>query len=301
MSIIPSIPIPLMRMLLLLVLLILPAIGGAEPLRVFVSVLPQKTFVEKIGGDHVAVRSMVRPDHNPATYDPTPKQIAALAHTDLYLRIGVPFEEAWMARIRAANPDLRVVDIHGGMDLRTMEQHDHSGDGRHLGEGHDTSELDPHVWTSPRYVKQMAAIVRDALTALAPANSGDFERGYRAFAAELDNLDREIRALLKDLPSRKFMVYHPAWGYFADTYSLTQVPVEKEGKEPGARTLTTLINQAKREGLKVIFVQPQFDTKSAAQVAHAIDGQLVVIDPLSADYIDNLRAVARQIAEAAKR
>lgn len=106
--------------------------------------------------------------------------------------------------------------------------------------------------------------------------------------------------MVRDLPNRSFLVFHPAWGYFADTYGLIQVPIEKEGKEPGARALVALIEQAKREDVKAIFVQPQFSATSAEQVARAIGGRVVPIDPLSPDYADNLRAVARQIAEAAQ-
>ena len=131
-----------------------------------------------------------------------------------------------------------------------------------------------------------------------PANGQYYARNEAEFAAELDKLDRDIRALLEKAPERRFMVFHPAWGYFADTYGLTQIPIEKEGKEPGGRTLAAVIEQAKRDHVRVIFVQPQFDRRSAEQVARAIDGRVVAIDPLSLDYVENLREAARQIAGA---
>ena len=111
-------------------------------------------------------------------------------------------------------------------------------------------------------------------------------------------LDRELHALLDPLPNRGFMVFHPAWGYFADSYGLAQVPIEHEGKEPGARALAALIDQANRENIKVVFVQPQFDKRSATQVARAIGGAVVAVDPLAADYVDNLRRVGREFAQA---
>lgn len=147
-------------------------------------------------------------------------------------------------------------------------------------------------------VRQMAGAIRDKLAELDPENDEDYTRNHTAFVAELDALDREIRTLLADAPDRKIMVFHPAWGYFADAYGLIQVPIEVEGKEPGPRTLAALIEQARRRQVKVIFVQPQFSRKSAEQVARAIGGQVVAIDPLSPDYAENLRKVARQIAEA---
>ncbi len=299
---------------LLLLLLLVPAAGFAEPLRVFASVLPIETFVEKIGGEHVDARAMVRPGFNPHTYDPTPQQISALANTVLYVRIGVPFEDAWMERIRSANPDMQVLDARDGIALREMEAHWHEEEGHDQARGADVRdddqkdhdahadersqghEQDPHVWTSPRLVKHMVGVVRDKLSELDPAHAAEFARNHDAFVAELDALDRDLHALLDPLPNRRFMAFHPAWGYFADSYGLTQVPIEREGKEPGARSLAALIDQAKREKIQVVFVQPQFDKRSATQVAQAIGGGVVAVDPLASDYIDNLRRVGREFA-----
>lgn len=286
----------MMLRFLLMGALLIPAVGGAEPLRVFVSVLPQKTFVEKVGGNQVEVRALVRPGHSPATYDPTPEQISALASARLYVRTGVPFENAWMERILSANPALQVLDAREGIDMRTFAQGEHSHGDSKSGE----LELDPHIWTSPPLVARMARNIRDALTELDPEHGEEYSRNLDAFSRELAALDSEIRTLLANAKSRWFMVYHPAWGYFADTYGLTQVPIENEGKEPGARRIAVLIDQARREGIRVIFVQPQFNRRSAEQIAHAIGGRVVAIDPLSPDYVDNLREVARQIADAGK-
>ena len=279
--------------------------AGAEPLRVLVSVLPQKTLIEKVGGKHVQVQAMVRPGYSPHTYDLTPKQIAAVTEAMLYVRIGVPFEDAWMERIRSANPQMQVLDAREGIDLYEMDVHDQDDDrtgplvSSSLEEvQHEAGESDPHLWTSPRLVKQVAAGVRDKLSELDPGNAQDFGRNYDAFATELDVLDRDIRALLEGVSNRKFMVFHPAWGYFAREYGLIQVPIETEGKEPGPRALVALIEQAKRAQVKVIFVQPQFSTKSADQVARAIGGRVLAIDPLAPDYSVNLRRVAREIAAA---
>ncbi len=299
-----------MRRLVLFITVLLPALAASEPLRVFVSVPPQKTFVEKVGAHRVEVHTMVQPGHNPHAYDPTPRQISALSGTALYFRVGVPFEDAWMQRIRSANPDMRVLDNRKGIDLRTIEHHAHNGDDDrdrrqlfpiHSEPSQAASERDPHVWTSPLLVMRMARNIRDALVELDPPNSPLYTANHDAFTVELAALDRDIRSMLAGAAYRKFMVFHPAWGYFADTYGLTQVPIEKAGKQPGARALTALIQQAKQERVKVIFVQPQFDKRSAEQVARAIGGRVVPIDPLAVDYAQIMRKVARLIAEAVQR
>jgi len=286
-----------MRNLILIIVLLVPVLGNAEPLRVFVSVLPLKTFVEKIGGNHVAVHTMVRSGYDPHAYAPTPRQITALANTDLYISTGVAFEKACVKRIRSANPGMRMVEAGAGIDMRLIGNH---GDVHgQISSGHqDVSGHDPHIWTSPPLAKQMVGNIRDALSALDPANSPEYASNSDALILELDRLDRDLRTQFENLANRKFMVFHPAWGYFADTYGLIQIPIEKEGKEPGARALTLLIGQARREHVKVIFVQPQFDRKSATRVARAIDGRVVAIDPLAPDYENNLRRVAKLIIEA---
>lgn len=266
----------------------------AAPLRVFVSVSPQQTFVERIGTNKVVVQTMVRPGYSPATYEPTPRQISALANADLYLRIGVPFEQAWMTRISAVNPSMRIHDARQGIEVPAVASHGH---GSHGTDGHH-ADHDPHLWTNPLLVKRMAQTIRDALSELDPVNRAHYEHNYESYAAELDALDAEIRSLLDELEDRRFMVFHPAWGHFARAYRLVQIPIERGGKQPGPQTLTEIISQAKRDQVRVIFVQPQFDQKLAQQVARNIGGRVVVIDPLSPDYTNNMRKVAQQVAQA---
>lgn len=292
-------PLLLLAVLVTAVVTAAAETARAEPLGVFVSVLPLKTFVEAVGGEHVAVETMVRPGFSPATYDPTPQQIGALARARLYVRAGVPFEAAWMARIRGANPDMTVLDARQGIDLRPLPHHDHGDDGHGHGDPGE-GQMDAHVWTSPLLARTMAANIRDALTTLDPAHADVYAANYRAFATEMEDLDQEIRDLLGELRHRRFMVFHPAWGYFAAAYDLEQVPIEYQGKQPGARALAALIERARAEGVKVVFVQPQFDRKAAAQVARAIGGRVEAMDPLAADYQDNLRRVARLIAAAGR-
>jgi zinc transport system substrate-binding protein len=266
----------------------LPAAHAAAPVGVFVSVLPLRTIVEKVGDGHVRVQAMVQPGQSPHSFEPTPRQVQALAGAALYVRTGMPFEDIWMARFRGANPRMRVLDARAGIQLRRQADED----GR--------TRTDPHIWTSPLLAKAIARNVRDALDSLDPTHRRDYERNCQAFVAQLSSLDREIRVILRGVRSRSFMVFHPAWGYFAETYGLTQVAVQQEGKEPGAKSLSALIDQARREEMKVIFVQPELSARAAKQLARAIGGRVETADPLAPDYVDNLRRFARLIAEAAR-
>ena len=265
--------------------------AAAAPLPVFVSILPQKCVVERVGGDHVRVSVLVGPGQSPATFEPRPRQMAALARARLYYRIGVPFESVWMERIRAANPHLSILDARDGIALRRID----AAPGSHHGD-RDAPRDDPHIWLSPERLKAMAARLRDRLIELDPAHAADYRANTAAFIADLDDLQQRIRQRLAGLKQRSFMVFHPSWGYFADEFGLRQIPIESEGKAPGAATLARLTGLARQQGIRVIFVQPQFDQTRARAVARAIGARLVTIDALAGDCIDNLQRVADAIA-----
>jgi zinc transport system substrate-binding protein len=268
--------------------------AGAQPIPVFVSILPEKYFVERVGGEHVSVSVMVEPGQSPATYEVTPRQMARLAAARLYFRIGVPFEDAWMARIMAANPAMTVLELQEGMVLRNVDRVDDWNDLHPAA----VRATDPHVWTDPRRVELMAARIRDALIQQDPADRAAYEEGFRGFKADLRELDDYIRNRLRELQGTRFMVFHPSWGYFADAYGLRQIPVETGGKEPGPRTLQRVIELGRREGVSVIFVQEQFSTRTARAIARSLDAKVVTVDPLAEDYVNNLRQVADEFAEA---
>ena len=236
----------------------IPAFADDAPMRIFVSILPEKYFVQRIGGERVAVSVMVGPGRSPATYEPTPRQLADLSQARLYFRIGVAFEDIWMNRIRAANPQMKIIEMERGITLRDIDPA--GGGAAHTAEGRGK---DPHVWIDPRLVRIMAAHIRDALIESDPGHGAEYERRYQVFASDLDRLDQWIRELFQGLSSRSFMVFHPSWGYFADAYGLKQIPIESAGKEPGPRTLARVIDEGRRAHVKVIFVQQQFSRRPA--------------------------------------
>lgn len=290
---------------------LLPLSASAEPLTVGVSLLPMQTFIERIGGAEVRAVVLVPPGKSPATYEPTPRQMQALATAPLYFRIGVPFEKAWLPRLQQAMPGMRTVDLRDGLKLRPVDlpedDHDHEGEAHdahapvvHGDHTHAPDAPDPHVWLSPPLVIRMAARIRDELIAARPAQRAEFEKNHDRFVGELQALDQELRSLLAGKKQRHFMVFHPSWGYFADAYQLRQIPIEAGWKEPGPQTLAKLIEEAKHRQIRVIFVQKQFSQRQAETVAKAIGGEVLAVDPLAPDYIDNLRRVGQTFARVLK-
>ncbi len=281
--------------LLVLMLLINCPLHAGERLKIAVSIIPQKNLVQRIAGGLVEVQLLVQPGQSPATYEPTPKQMAALSQAQLYYRIGVPFEHIWMQRIQNTYPSLSILDARDGVELRAVE----GGDEDHHDHGHDheEGELDPHIWLGPPIIKIMALRLRDKLIELDPDHSDLYTRNHAELASSLEQIDKDIRQALETVDAKKFMVFHPSWGYFADAYGLQQIPIEGGGKEPGARALARLIEQAKQNRIGVIFAQKQFSQRHARSIASAIGAKVVVIDPLSEGYPENLRDVAKAMAE----
>jgi zinc transport system substrate-binding protein len=324
-------------LLAVLIVAVQPSVAAhaASSVSAVVSIAPQRTFVEKIAGERVGVQVMVAPGASPATYEPSPRQMAGLADADVYFAIGVPYERAWLPRFAEANPAMRIVHTDDGIDKVPMADHGHHDHGDHghghghgeehakeadhgHGHGHGHAEeahgngedhghhdhgdhghggfLDPHIWLSPPLVKQQAAAIRDGLAAVDPAGSAVYEAGYQAFAAEIDALDSEIEVLLDGLEGRRFMVFHPSWGYFAREYGLEQIAIEAAGKEPGPRELARFIDKAREAEIEVIFIQPQFSRQAAETIGREAGARVETLDPLAEDWAANLRRVARTLA-----
>ncbi len=281
----------------------------SEPLRVAVSVPPQAYFVERLGGQRVKVEVLVPPGTGYDTYEPSPRQMVELARARLYVLVGHPgflFEAKHVAPFLARHPEIAVVDMSRGMDLiatgeaegRPPEPGEPGWDagGEH---GHAHAAGDPHVWVAPATVRVAARNIAAALSAIDPAGRSLYAANLAAFLAEIDRLDSDLRRLLSGIPSRSFLVYHPSWGYFARQYGLTQVAIEAGGREPSAGRLIALIEQARSQDVKVVFVQRGFSSKSAEVVAEELGGRVVAVDPLAYDWPGSLRQAARAIRAAA--
>lgn len=278
-----------------------PAPAAGPVLEVAAGIPPVGYLLGRVGGPLARVVVLAGQGQSPHTFEPTPRQLAGLAGSRAYFSAGLPFEERLLAKARAANPGLQAVNTLEGITLMPGDEHHHEGPDHDAkadkDHGHEEGELDPHVWMSPRLAQVMTANIARALAALDPAHAADYERNRAALEADLRALDQRLGQALAPLKGRSFLVFHPAFGYLGRDYGLRQVAVETGGKEPGARRLAGLIDQAKAQGAKVIFVQPQFPGKSAQQVAQAIGGVVTPLDPLAADYLANLELVARRLAE----
>ncbi len=276
----------------------LAVVGPVRPndtLSVFVSIVPQRYFVQQIGRDLVEVHAMVPPGADPHTYEPKPRQMVAIAAAKLYFAIGIEFETAKLAKIISTNPQIRVVHTDRGIEKIPMNDgvHRDGGPSGHRG-------LDPHIWLSPPLVMIQARTILAALQEADPKNRLAYEANYAAFMDRITDLDTELKTTFAGRQGLRFMVFHPSWGYFARTYNLIQVPIEMEGKSPKPAQLEELIELARRDGIRIVFVQPQFSAKSAELIAREIGGEVAFVDPLAENWAENLREVAGKFKAALK-
>lgn len=293
-----------MKKILLLIFVFLNSMLFAKSV-VAVSIVPQKTFVQKIAHDKANIVLMVEAGSSPHSYEPKSSQMIALSKADIYFSIGVEFEHAWLDKFKSQNQTMKFIDITEGIEKIKMSKHNHH-DAHHEEHGHEHHDEhehdhhggdDPHVWTSPENVGIIAQNIYKALAESDPKNQKFYKSNLDSFLKEIKETDRAIKDALMDVePKAKFMVFHPSWGYFANEYKLTQIAVEVEGKSPKPKEMITIIKEAREENVRVIFTQPEFSDKSAKIIAKEAGVNVVKISPLNAQWSQNLINMAKEIA-----
>ncbi len=270
------------------------ASGGLcdQPIEAVVSILPQEEILQRIGGPEVSVTVLIPPGRSPATFEPSPRLMASVSDADLLLPLGLPFERTVIARIHELEPELAVCQgsptsaVQGDSSTVDEIHHDH------------TQGPDPHFWLDPHLTIQYAQKVCKCLCLARPQGCKAFTQNLATYTEALEAADRRIAAQMAPYAGRTLVVFHPAFGHFAQRYGLHQVAIEYEGKNPTGRHLADLIDSSKAQDVRVIFVQPQFAGSGAKAVAGAVNADLVELDPLAPDLLANLERIAARIAGA---
>ena len=254
--------------------------GPKDKIEVIVSLGPQVEFVKAVGGDKVEVTLMVPPGADPHTYEPLPDQLNHVSKAQMYVEVGTPveFELNYMDKLKSLNPSMLVVNSSRGIDLIP-----------NIAENENSS--DPHVWVSPKNAKIMVENIYQGLVKIDPNNTGYYTTNRDNYIVQLDELDANITKSLEGKENSQIIVYHPAWAYFCKDYNLHQIPIESEGKEPTSQEIAAVIDFARKNNVKVIFIEPQYSPKSAEVIASEINGKVLKIDDLAQNYIENLKNV----------
>lgn len=295
------------RLLIVFAFVILSAanlvFAQSDRLKVFVSILPQKYFVEKLLGKNCEVEVLIGPGQSPHTYEPLPQQMGKLSRADIYFTVGIPFEVALKNKIANLCPNLKIADSDAGIEKRIMsEEHSHSHEEmehHHEGHHHCKGEKDPHFWLDPEKAYLMSENMAKVVAEIKPELKNKLETNLEQLKSQMAVLVKELSEVLAPYKGKTMLVFHPAFGYFSDKFGMIQKSVEIEGKEPAPKQLARLIKTCKEQGVKILFVQKQFPTTTAKTIADSIGGKVIAIDPLAEDYIENLKVMANSIAGSA--
>jgi len=261
-----------------------------------VSIAPYRYFVEAISGDDFKVNVMVPAGSDPHIYEPFPEQISKLRMSVGYISNGyLGFEMNWLDRFYESNRSMKKLSL-GDKINPIVSEHQH--------EGEHVEGADPHYWVSPKSAYFMAAEVRDFLIMLNPPEAMKYQAKYDSLILRIQNLDKMTEDLFFTVKNKTVLIYHPNLAYLARDYGLTEIPVEFEGKEPPPSRMRELIDLARKENIKTIFIQREYDTKNAKAIAAEIGAELKVIDPLSEDWLvstsDIINAVYKSLTESVK-
>ena len=280
------------KLIYILTLFILSACGNttqkSEKPILTVTLEPLRYFTEAIAGNNYEVVSMVPKGSSPESYDPTPQQLVNLSKSQAYFRIGyIGFEQAWMKKLEANCPNMKIYDTSKGIDLIRDKGHWH---GDHFHEG----GVEPHVWNSTQNALIIADNIYQALCELDSTHQEDYQKRLDVLKQTIRQTDANVRTLLENADST-FLIYHPALSYFARDYGLKQVSIEEGGKEPSPAQLKALIETCRNENVHTIFVQQEFDQRNAQLIANELGVNIVSINPLSYDWVKEMIRIAEAL------
>ncbi len=257
---------------------------------IFVSIVPLKYFADKIVGDNYKVEVTVPPGSGPETYSPTPKQMILLSEAQAYFSIGyLGFEQAWLENFRSSNPGLHLYPTSRRVDL-IKDEHQH-GDHEHL------QGVDPHIWSSPKTARLIAENIYNGMIQTDPENGDTYLKNLNALLVEIAKVDSTVTKLLAGASSKKFIIFHPALGYFARDYGLEQLSIEFEGKVPSPKHLQEVIDATKSGNIKFVLIQKEFDQRNAVIIARETGTRILQIDPLDYKWPEQMIDIAKKLSE----
>jgi len=269
-----------------------------EKVQVYTTVYPLQYFTERIGGESVHVSSIYPAGANEHTFEPTQKDMMALADADLFFYIGLGLEGFvenakktladeevnMIATVDAISDEQLAEAAHEEEETTSTDSHEHESESSedHSHEGHDHGDIDPHVWMSPKISQSLALSIKDALVEISPGQQKTFEKNYEELVSELQQLDADFEEMAHNAPNKTFFVSHSAFGYIANTYGLEQLAVAglNSQDEPSQKELTKLIDLAEEKNIEYILFEQNVSSKLTEVIQKEIGAESLVLHNL---------------------
>lgn len=250
--------------------------GSPAKIRILATIYPITDMVRQIGGDRVECTTILPPAANPHTFEPTAQQVAQFSRAQLIFKIGLGFEY-WSDRLLPARTTSRhIVVLSEGITPLDDPFHHHDDD--HAPD----HNANPHIWLDPVNAQAMCRHITNALSAYDPSHRADYEKNFVSYEKKLKDLDRKINESLAPLPNKKYVTFHPTWGYFDRRYGTECVGVIElsTGKESTPMNIKNVIDAINRFHISGVFVEPQFNHKIANLIAQQTGTRIILLDSI---------------------
>lgn len=265
-------------------------------LKVYTTVYPLQYFAEQIGGELVKVESIYPPGADEHTFEPSQKDMMALADADLFLYVGLGLEGfVEKASKTLENEDVKMVPVgeelhldeaEAGHEDETEEEHD-----SHEEDEHGHGDFDPHVWLDPIYANELALAIKEQLSEQMPEHKDTFEKNYAELSEKLKELDQHFAEVIGSAKRKEIIVSHSAYSYWEKRYGIEQISISGQSttNEPSQKELKNLITHAKEENIKYVLNEQNFDSKLAKMVQDEIGAKLLTLHNLSVLTDDDIK------------
>lgn len=256
------------------------AVSDQERLKVAVTIYPLYDIVKTIGGENIDPILILPPGSSPHTYEATPSQVKEMQNVKLFFTIGAGVD-GWAKNIAKAINDTEIIDLDQYMTLKPFEHQELE----YAESGTETDDhvgLDPHYWLSPSNAKIMAEQISRKLSLLDPANQVYYDFQAQNFISELTAKDLEWKNKISELNKKEIVVFHDAWGYFANHFGLKIVATFEPfpGKTPSPQYLIGLHEIVKEKEITALFVEPQLSKEAITTLASDLKVKVGILDPL---------------------
>ncbi|MCM3665935.1 zinc ABC transporter substrate-binding protein [Mesobacillus subterraneus] len=265
-------------------------------LQVYTTVYPLQFFAEQIGGEYVNVESIYPPGADEHTFEPSQKDMMALADADLFLYVGLGLEGfVDKASKTLENEDVKMVPVGEELHLDEAEagHEDEAADEHdsHQEDEHGHGDFDPHVWLDPIYANELALAIKEQLSEQMPEHKDTFEKNYAELSDQLKELDQNFSEVIGSAKRKEIIVSHSAYSYWEKRYGIKQISISGQSttNEPSQKELKNLISHAKEENIKYVLNEQNFDSKLAKMVQAEIGANLLTLHNLSVLTDENLK------------
>ena len=263
-----------------------------DKLSIYTTVYPLQYFTERIGGDYVDVKSIYPAGSDEHTFDPTQKDMMALADSDLFFYVGLGLEGfVDNAKKTLKNEHVKMIATAEAIPEEMLDE-GHEEHEEHEGhEDHDHGSLDPHVWISPVLSVELATSIKEALSEAAPEMKVEFEKNFDQLKVELDELDGKFKEMADNAPSKTFYVSHASFGYIAHSYGLEQVAIAglNSQSEPSQKQLAEIVKEAKERNVHSVLFEQNVSSKLTEVVRKELGAESLMLHNLGVLTIDDIK------------